>query len=119
MQLPSTHLTKNAARAKRKVKENKWEKDEDEVGIDNHLDTTLAHPTPDLKEKEKGAHKKGTPTTPPAPLVIESPKTLAAIVVVKITPPALATKGKMMKRMIRINNHTNRQILTFKSMKQP
>jgi hypothetical protein len=51
--------------------------------------------------------------------VIASPKTLAAIVVAPITPPELATNGRMMKRMTRVNNHTNRQILTFKSMKQP
>ena len=84
------------------------------MGIDTATEPPLARPTRDLRVKEKDAPKKVTLTTPHVPLAIASPKIPAAIVVVPITPPELATKGRMKKRMTRVNNPTNRRISTFR-----
>ena len=102
-----------------RVKENKRAKDEDEAANENNTATHHDPPAQDQKEKAKAEDRKGPPRLPHVPLAIASPKIPAAIVVVPITPPELATKGRMKKRVTRVNNPTNRRISTFKSMKQP
>ena len=123
MQTTFTPLTKKEERAARKVKDDKWEKFEDVVVTLPTLTSEIAHtlaPTKiDPKAKARDDNKKASQNQPLVPQAIANQRTHAAIAVVQITPHAPATRDRTTKRMRKTRHHINRQISTYRSMKQP
>ena len=85
--------------------------------------TEMITPTPmvipDKKGKARAETKKANRYPALVPLAIASRKIHAATAEVKIPLPAPVTKDRMMKKMVRQNHHTSRQISTLPSTRRP
>ncbi len=74
---------------------------------------------PDKKGKERAETKKANRDPALVPLAIANRKIHAAIAAVKITLLAPVTKDRIMRKMVRQNHHTSRQISTLPSRRRP